>query len=263
LKEQPGMNDTVGGLKLGLGLVSIGRVWGVHGGAPLADSAAHELIVGAVGLGVTFFDTAPGYGASEALLGQALASLKPQRDRLTIATKFGEHWVDHNSPTTVDHSYDALCRSLDRSIRHLGRIDLLQVHKATAANLVSPDLQKGLDYARSLGINQFGASISDEAAAEAAMASGRFSSLQFFFNAQTTRFAPLFPLLAAKGITPIINRPLAMGALAQVPDVDKPAALRTALHVIHDHCQQGIIITGTRHLAHLAETLAAHQSLGA
>ena len=33
------------GLTLGLGLVSIGRTWGVHGGQPLVDSAAQELIV--------------------------------------------------------------------------------------------------------------------------------------------------------------------------------------------------------------------------
>jgi hypothetical protein len=41
------MSDTVGRLSLGLGLVSIGRTSGVHGGQPLAGSAAQELIVGA------------------------------------------------------------------------------------------------------------------------------------------------------------------------------------------------------------------------
>jgi aryl-alcohol dehydrogenase-like predicted oxidoreductase len=262
------MIDTVGGLRLGLGLVSIGRAWGVRGGLPLTDSAAHDLIVGAVGRGITFFDTAPAYGASEALLGQALASLGPPRERLTIATKMGEHWVDHNSPTLVDHSYDALCRSLDRSMRLLGRIDVLLIHKATPENLVSADVTKAMAYARSLGISQFGASISDIATAPAAIATRQFEALQFPFNAQSTHFAPLFPRLAANAMTPIINRPLAMGAVLQVPANDKAAALRAALQLIQTHCQQGgcqhgIILTGTRHVAHLSETLAVHQSLAA
>jgi aryl-alcohol dehydrogenase-like predicted oxidoreductase len=262
------MRDTVGGLKLGLGLVSIGRTWGVHGGQPLADSAAQELIVGAVGLGITFFDTAPAYGASEALLGRALASLGPKRDRLTIATKMGEHWVDHNSPTRVDHSYDALCRSLDRSIDRLGRIDVLQIHKATADNLELADVTKAMAYARSLGISRFGASISDIPAAEAAMASGQFDTLQFPFNAQSNGFAPLFRMLAAAGMTPIINRPLAMGAAVAVAATNKSLLIRQALQLSHLACRQagctnGVILTGTRHIAHLAETLAAHRSLAA
>jgi aryl-alcohol dehydrogenase-like predicted oxidoreductase len=260
------MCDTVGGLRLGLGLVSIGRTWGVHGGQPLSDSAAHELIIGAVSLGITFFDTAPAYGASEALLGQALASLGAQREALTIATKMGEHWVDDNSPTTVDHSYDALCRSLDRSIKLLGRIDVLQIHKATPDNLVSADVGRAMVYARTLGIKRFGASISDIAAAEVAIASGQFDTLQFPFNAQSTGLDPLFPQLAANAMTPIINRPLSMGAAVQAAAVNKPLVIRQALQLIHLACElagctDGVILTGTRHVAHLAETLTAHQSL--
>jgi aryl-alcohol dehydrogenase-like predicted oxidoreductase len=263
------MGETLGGdtlvglgeLRLGLGLVSIGRVWGVHGGSPLDEAAAQELIVGAVGLGIAFFDTAPAYGVSEAILGRALATVPTSRNRLTIATKIGEHWVDAASPTMVDHSYDALCRSLDRSIRHLGRIDVLQIHKATPDNLRSAGVAKAMDYARSLGIRQFGASISDEATAQVAAESGQFGWLQFPFNAQSPALGPLFPLLADKRVTPIINRPLAMGALAAVPAAEKPTAIRAALQLIHAHCRAGVIITGTRHLAHLAETLAAHRSL--
>jgi aryl-alcohol dehydrogenase-like predicted oxidoreductase len=263
------MSAPGGGMKLGLGLVSIGRPWGEHGGQPLADEAAQELIVGAVGLGITVFDTAPAYGASETLLGQALERLSPQRDRLTVATKMGEHWVDATSPTAVDHSYDALTRSLDRSMQILGRIDVLQIHKATAANLMSADVRRALSYARSLGIQRFGASISDLATADVAIASGDFEMLQFPYNAQSTGFAPLFVRLEAAGMTPMINRPLAMGAaimgaVAEVAAGDKPAAIRAALQLIHTQCQQsgcqhGVILTGTRHLAHLAETLEAHR----
>ena len=129
-------------LRLGLGLVSIGRPWGAHGGSPLSDDAALELIVGAVGMGIAFFDTAPAYGASEALLGRALAALGAERDRLTIATKMGEHWIDAATPPRADHSYDALRRSLDVSIRRLGRIDVLQIHKATVDNLRSADVER-------------------------------------------------------------------------------------------------------------------------
>ena len=70
---------------LGLGCMGLSY----HRSATLDRSEAVALIRDAVDLGVTFFDTAQVYGpfTNEQLVGDALA---PVRDRVVVATKFGE-----------------------------------------------------------------------------------------------------------------------------------------------------------------------------
>lgn len=70
----------------------------------------------AVELGVTYFDTAPGYGqgASEAIFGEALAGLG---DSVFVATKIAPDVQD--VPASVEASLDRLRRR---------RLDLLQIH---------------------------------------------------------------------------------------------------------------------------------------
>jgi aryl-alcohol dehydrogenase-like predicted oxidoreductase len=57
-------------------------------GQPVGKQEGISLIRSAVERGVTFFDTAEGYGpfTNEELVGEALA---PFRDKVVIATKFG------------------------------------------------------------------------------------------------------------------------------------------------------------------------------
>ncbi len=69
---------------IGLGCMGMGQVYG----AALSDADAHKVLARAVELGVTFFDTAEVYGpyTNEEVVG---AGLKPFRDKVVIATKFG------------------------------------------------------------------------------------------------------------------------------------------------------------------------------
>ena len=69
---------------LGLGCMGMGQVYGTA----LDAADAHRLLAQAVDLGVTFFDTAEVYGpyTNEVLVGEGL---KPFRDKVVIATKFG------------------------------------------------------------------------------------------------------------------------------------------------------------------------------
>jgi aryl-alcohol dehydrogenase-like predicted oxidoreductase len=64
--------------------------------------------------GIRFFDTAPTYGASEALIGRALAA---HRDEVLLATKVGPN--------------DDVAASLEASLRRLGSdwVDVLQLHE--------------------------------------------------------------------------------------------------------------------------------------
>jgi aryl-alcohol dehydrogenase-like predicted oxidoreductase len=247
-------------ITLGLGLLSIGREWGVRKGQPPSAEEAISLIGKAADLGISFFDTAPAYGASERLLGRYLSTSGTRRE-LTIATKAGEHWIEESATTYVDHSYDALCRSIDRSMALLGRIDILQIHKATAEVLKSPDLARAINYAGSLGIKLFGASVSSSTDLSFACRTGYFSHIQFPFNSQNASFEKSFEELCGFSIVPIVNRPLAMGALASGNAESKTDVIRKSFKFICDHMENGVIITGTRSHTHLAEAISAFEDL--
>ncbi len=82
-------------------------------------------------LGIDFFDTAQGYGwgASERLLGRALAEeLRSNRDELVIATKGGLRM--DGDQLHRDSSPQWLREGVDQSLRELGveHIDIYQVH---------------------------------------------------------------------------------------------------------------------------------------
>ena len=250
----------VDGLELGLGLVSIGRPWGVASAAPPDEKGAFAVLERAVELGIQIFDTAPAYASSEERLGRFLGSLEPQeRSRFVIMTKAGEHWNSDSSAPFVDHSRDALVRSIDRSLRLLGRVDLLQVHKATVEALALPDVADALDYARSCGVSALGASVSDLEAGRMALGSGLFQALQFPFNRSNRLFGPLLAEMAASAALPILNRPFAMGALVD----DEQGALesgRAAFRFIAGAVERGIVLTGTAKPDHLEQNVLAFRT---
>ncbi len=158
-------------VEFGLGLIGIGKPWGFANPEVPGESQAMALLEKAFALGVRYFDTAPSYGCSEERLGRFLAALAPgERSAVRIATKFGEHWDETRAEPFVDHSLDALKRSLDGSVTRLGRIDFLQLHKTTPEVLTSGDLARAWQYAASLGIGAIGASVSDLESAGLAIA---------------------------------------------------------------------------------------------
>ena len=204
------------------------------------------LLEKAVALGIRFFDTAPAYGASEAILGRFLRNAG--KTTAFVSTKMGEWWDPANGASTVDHCFESLKRSIDRSFELLGRIDLLQIHKATAENLHSADVARAVDYAKACGIRHFGASVPDVAAAEAASRIGWCSYLQFPFSRANTKLAPVFDLSSRRGLKLIVNRPLAMGEISPTTD---------AFGFICSQDFAGVVLTGTKSVAHLAENHAA------
>jgi aryl-alcohol dehydrogenase-like predicted oxidoreductase len=82
----------------------------------------------ALELGVTLFDTAPGYGngRSEELLGRAL---RGHRREALIATKCGQYWSDAQG-WYRDSSQETVIRSVEESLRRLDTdyLDLLLIH---------------------------------------------------------------------------------------------------------------------------------------
>jgi aryl-alcohol dehydrogenase-like predicted oxidoreductase len=109
-----------------LGLGCMGLTFGYGPATNEADAIA--LIQKAVGLGITFFDTAEAYsqGGNEILLGKAL---KPYRDKVVIATKFG---FKNGVPTEgADSNLKRIRAVAEASLRFLQTdvIDLFYQHR--------------------------------------------------------------------------------------------------------------------------------------
>jgi aryl-alcohol dehydrogenase-like predicted oxidoreductase len=246
-------------LTLGLGLIGIGKPWG-HIAADVPDEAqARQLLETAFTLGIRYFDTAPSYGVSELRLSSFLESLAPmQRDSLTLATKFGEHWDSRRQQPFVDHSYDALARSLDESLERLGRIDLLQLHKTTPEVLCSRDVERAFLYAHSLGVFNVGASVSDLESAELALSLKTISVLQFPLNPTSLQFTEIARRATAIGVLAVTNRPFGMGGLLYA---DPPLTQEAAFHFLSSQPFDGVVLTGTKSAEHLHENWAAFHSM--
>ncbi|HGG5670250.1 TPA: aldo/keto reductase [Salmonella enterica subsp. houtenae] len=116
---------------LGLGCMGLS-----HGYGPATDTRqAIELIRAAVERGVTFFDTAEVYGPylNEDVVGEAL---KPFRDRVVIATKFGFTFGDDNKQQILNSRPENIRKAVEGSLKRLKTevIDLLYQHR------VDPDV---------------------------------------------------------------------------------------------------------------------------
>lgn len=115
---------------IGLGCMGLSTAYGVAPDKP----AGIDLIRAAVDRGVTFFDTAEVYGpfANEELVGEAL---RPVRDTVAIATKFGFR-IEGATQVGLDSRPAHIRAVAEASLKRLGieTIDLLYQHR------VDPDV---------------------------------------------------------------------------------------------------------------------------
>lgn len=99
-------------------------------GAPLPRSEGIEMIRAALERGVTLLDTAEAYGpfTNEELVGEAV---KPFRNKVVIATKFGFGINPDGTRYGVDSRPDHIRKVVDASLNRLGveRIDLVYQHR--------------------------------------------------------------------------------------------------------------------------------------
>lgn len=108
------------------------------GGSPLCnlffddfDEEGILMVQEAIRSGINYIDTAPFYGQSEVLLGQALKDVP--REAYYIATKVARYGLDPKN--MFDYSADKARESVKRSLERLqlDRVDILQVHDVDAA----------------------------------------------------------------------------------------------------------------------------------
>jgi aryl-alcohol dehydrogenase-like predicted oxidoreductase len=244
-------------IEFGLGTIGIGKPWGYANPEVPDERRALLLLERAYQLGVRYFDTAPSYGVSEQRLAIFLGGLTSgERSGVRIATKFGEHWDAERGEPYVDHSFDALRRSLDGSRDRLGAIDFLQLHKTSPAVLRSGDLARAWDYADTLGIRAVGASVSDLESADLAVADQRYRILQFPFHAGQETFAGALNRASQRGMRIAVNRPFGMGRLLyENRELTKAAAFAFILRKGFE----GVILSGTKSPEHLEENWRAFE----
>ncbi|MBD3250173.1 MAG: hypothetical protein GF381_01200 [Candidatus Pacebacteria bacterium] len=245
-------------LLLGCGLIRIGREWGSPLKKVPTQERALQFLKAAFANRIRFFDTAPAYGSSETRLGQFLKTLNStKRSKIIVATKFGEHWLGKNKGTEVNHSYQALVGSLDQSLRLLGHIDLLQLHKATQELLVDPAVNRALEYALAKGVRWLGASISNLGAGLKAVQDQRFQFIQLPFNHSRQELLPVIEAAIDHDKFIVFNRPFAMGSVVSgVGALSKERHILSAFNLIAQTGAKGVILTGTANKKHLLENIA-------
>ncbi|HEV7428571.1 MAG TPA: aldo/keto reductase [Thermoanaerobaculia bacterium] len=249
-------------VEIGCGLVSLGREWGFRGRGIPDEATARQLLETAVGLGIRVFDTAPSYGTSEERLGRFLAEIDPaERERLLIGTKCGEQF-DERAGSVVDHSPSALRRSIERSLCLLGRVAILQIHKATRA-VIEDDAVLTLLEAVKRDVGEIGASVKDFDGANAAIRCPLISVIQFPYNIRHPDLAPVFAAANAAGKKIFVNRPLGEGSLVYDTGAAPAANIAGALSFILKQNFDGYILIGTRSSAHLTDDVRIFRELTA
>jgi aryl-alcohol dehydrogenase-like predicted oxidoreductase len=192
-------------------------------GMKLDMDASREVVHAALDEGITLFDTADSYGASEARLGEILEG---RRDDVVIATKFGSDvrrlGQDNGTDWGARGSRRYVRRAVESSLRNLRTdwIDLYQLHTPDPSTPIEETLSALDDLVREGKIRYIGSSnFAGWQVAEADWTS-RTHHLERFVSAQNKYSwlergieADLVPALEHYGVGMLPYFPLASGLL--------------------------------------------------
>ena len=205
---------------IGLGCMGMSHAYG----APADRREMTELLSDAVDMGYTFFDTAESYGTAanphdnEELLGEAL---RPFRDRIVIATKFGISFENPNAPgphaVITDSRPEVIRRSVEGSLRRLqtDHVDLYyqhrpdpQVEPETVASVMADLIKEGK-------ILHWGLSEANVEYMRRAHSVCHVTAIQNRYSMMARWNEFLFPVLEELGIGFVAFSPLANGLLSR------------------------------------------------
>jgi aryl-alcohol dehydrogenase-like predicted oxidoreductase len=197
----------LGAWQLGTGTVD-NPAWA--GGPDEAES--HAIVQTALELGVTFFDTAPGYasGRSETLLG---AALEGRRSEVVLCTKFG-HTADGGTEWKASSIEPALERSLERL--RTDYLDVVLLH-SPPPELLDGSAPQYAELARlqaSGMIRSYGASVDFGESVDRLVDTTDSQVLEIWLNALHQEPMPAVERAGAKGLGVIVKVPLDSGWLA-------------------------------------------------
>lgn len=204
---------------VGLGCMGMSHAYG----APADKKEMAELLAQAVDLGYTFFDTAEVYGTpehphdNEDLVG---AALKPYRDKIVLATKFGIHFdmssTATNKPLVPDSRPEVIRASVEASLKRLGtdHIDLYYQHRLDPKIPIEEVAGVMADLIREGKITHWGLSEATEDAIRRAHAVCPVTAIQNRYSMMARWYEDLFPVLEELHIGYVAFSPLANGFLS-------------------------------------------------
>jgi aryl-alcohol dehydrogenase-like predicted oxidoreductase len=178
---------------------------GFEGAAP---ETVAELLTSALDAGLNVIDTAECYPNSEEMIGQAVGG---RRKDCYLFTKCGHP----EGMATEDWRPESLLRSIERSLRRLrtDRLDLIQLHSCSEAELRKGGVIAALEQARSRGWTRYIGYSGDGAAARYAIECGRFDTLQTSVSISDQEAIDLtLPLARQRQMGVIAKRPIANAA---------------------------------------------------
>jgi aryl-alcohol dehydrogenase-like predicted oxidoreductase len=171
--------------------------------------AVTELLNSALDAGLNVVDTAECYYNSEELIGQAISN---RRKEFYLFTKCGH---PYGMESGANWSKDSILESVTRSLQRLktDRLDLLQLHSCSEAELRKGEVIDALQTAREKGYTRYIGYSGDSRAAHFAVESGAFDTLQTSINIADQEAIDLaLPLALEKQMGVIAKRPIANAA---------------------------------------------------
>ena len=249
------------------------------------DAESLRTIDRAIDLGITFFDTASGYGDghNERLLGRAVAG---KRDRLIIASKFTHRRGGAGELISARDAVEASLRRLK-----IDHIDLYYLHRVDPLVPINQSVAELAELQREGKIGAIGVSEADADQIRRAHATAPLAALQSEYSLWTRYVeAEILPTVRELGIGFVAYSPLGRGFLAGNlptetddrrnlhPRFQQAAIAQNARRrrIIEDVAERlyvtpaqvslawvlakGVVpIPGTRHIAHLEDNIAANE----
>lgn len=204
---------------VGLGCMGLSHAYG----EPVDKDTAVKFIQKAVEAGYTFFDTAEIYGTAddphinEKIVGEAL---KPYRDKVVIATKFGITF-DHDSgiiplPLVTDSRPEVIRKSVEGSLKRLqtDHIDLYYQHRLDKNVPIEEVAGVMADLIREGKILHWGLSEATEETIRRAHKICPLTAIQNRYHMMYRNYENLFSVLEELNIGFVAFSPLANGFLS-------------------------------------------------
>ena len=249
---------------VGLGCMGMSHAYG----APADKKEMAELLTQAVDMGYTFFDTAEVYGTpeyphdNEELVG---AALKPYRDKIVLATKFGIYFDMTSSATNKslipDSRPEVIRTSVEASLKRLGtdHIDLYYQHRLDPKVPIEEVAGVMADLIREGKITHWGLSEATEDTIRRAHAVCPVTAIQNRYSMMARWYESLFPVLEELHIGYVAFSPLANGFLSGRYDKNSKFEAGMDYRSVMPQFQPESI-DRNRDLLHLLNTLAEEKN---